>query len=359
MVMNQFNTHRVLCFSLKRKVAILMAIGFFVGFSSGCKKDKVVEPRKDPRAKTASSDKRLSPQQIKIKAIADSENLLQALSPQMKMIARSLSDSGIDVSGFIRDQITYVGLGEFDFDKTSRTKRTDATTKTAVGSEWPIEASETSISWIDLLAPLRSSGQFEDGQIGVLNGSFVGGRSQFEMETKLEGKIREPDGSLVGVKGYQTLTWQARNDDSWELVGWRQTQLKLVEVAQPLFENVTKLAIPDEAVRTQVQKSSHQEMILKFTGEVSATNSFKHARKEFKSFDDWESAFQYPSVSVLDLNRDGFDDLFVTDRWSQAQLLQNKGDGTFEDVTEESGLLVNELATKDGSKLDLVTMTSK
>lgn len=344
MVMNQFNTHRVLCFSLKRKVAILMAIGFFVGFSSGCKKDKVVEPRKNPRAKTASSDKRLSPQQIKIKAIADSENLLQALSPQMKMIARSLSDSGIDLSGFIRDQITYVGLGEFDFDKTSRTKRTDATTKTAVGSEWPIEASETSISWIDLLAPLRSSGQFEDGQIGVLNGSFVGGRGQFEMETKLEGKIREPDGSLVGVKGYQTLTWQARNDDSWELVGWRQTQLKLVEVAQPLFENVTKLAIPDEATRTQVQKSSHQEMILKFTGEVSATNSFKHARKEFKSFDDWESAFQYPSVSVLDLNRDGFDDLFVTDRWSQAQLLQNKGDGTFEDVTEESGLLVNELA---------------
>ena len=85
-------------------------------------------------------------------------------------------------------------------------------------------------------------------------------------------------------------------------------------------------------------------MILKFTGEVSVTNSFKHARPEYKSFDDWESAFQYPSVSVLDLNQDGFDDLFVTDRWAPAQLLQNRGDGTFEDVTQESGLLVNELA---------------
>ena len=47
---------------------------------------------------------------------------------------------------------------------------------------------------------------------------------------------------------------------------------------------------------------------------------------------------------MLDLNQDGFDDLFVTDRWAPAQLLQNRGDGTFEDVTQESGLLVNELA---------------
>lgn len=344
MVMNQFNIHRALYFPLKRKVAMLMAIGFVVSSVSGCKKDKLVEQPKNPNEKTESADRILSPLQVKIKAIADSENLLQALSPQMKTIARSLSDSDIDVSGFIREQIIYVGLGEFDFDKTSRTEKTGVTTKAAVGSEWPINASEKSIGWAELLSPLLSSGHFEDGQIGVLKGAFVGGRDRFEMETKLEGKIRDLDGSLVGVKGYQTLTWQVRNDKSWELVGWRQTQLKLVEVAQPFFENVTKIAIPNEATRTQIQKSSHQELILKFTGEVSATNSFKHARNDFKSFDDWESAFQYPSVSVLDLNRDGFDDLFVTDRWSQAQLLQNKGDGTFEDVTEGSGLLVNELA---------------
>jgi hypothetical protein len=344
MVMNQLNTRRASCFTPKRTGAILMTLGFLVAVIGGCKKDEVVEIPKSSPTISDSADDALSPQQVKIKGIADSENLLQALSPQMKTIARSLSDSEIDVSGFIRDQITHVGLGVFDFDKNSRTKRTQTSQKAAVISEWPIDDSEKSIGWSELLIPLLSNGQFEDGQIGVLKGAFVGGRDRFEMETKLEGKMREPDGYLVGVKGYQTLTWQSRDDDSWELVGWRQTQLKLVEVSQPLFENVTKIAIPDEVTRTQVQKSSHQEMILKFTGEVSVTNSFKHARNEYKSFDDWESAFQYPSVSVLDLNNDGFDDLFVTDRWSPAQLLQNKGDGTFEDVTQESGLLVNELA---------------
>ncbi|MCP4777645.1 MAG: VCBS repeat-containing protein [Planctomycetaceae bacterium] len=342
--MNQVNSRRTKCLCFGSTDALLLAICFVLACSAGCKKDKIVEVPKNQPAAEKPSDEVLSPQQVKIEAIADSENLLQALSPQMKTIVRSLSDSEIDVSGFIRDRITHVGLGDFEFDKSSRKQRTETTKKPAVVSEWPIDSTELSISWGELLAPLLSNGQFEDGQIGVLKGAFLGGRDKFEMKTKLEGKIRDPDGYLVGVKGYQTLTWQVRDDDSWELVGWRQTQLKLVEVAQPLFENVTDIAIPDEATRTQVQKSSHQEMILKFTGEVSATNSFKHARNEYKSFDDWESAFQYPSVSVLDLNQDGFDDLFVTDRWSQAQLLQNKGDGTFEDVTQESGLLVNELA---------------
>ena len=344
MVMNQVNNHRTNCVCPQSKGILLLGFALLIIFNAGCEKEKGVEVTKNQPVKDKSADVVLSPQQVKIEAIADSENLLQALSPQMKTIVRSLGDSEIDVTGFIRDRITHIGLGDFDFEKSSRKQRTEASNKTAVVSEWPIDATEKSINWSELLAPLLSSGQFEDGQIGVLKGSFVEGRERFEMKTKLEGKIREPDGYLIGVKGYQTLTWEVRDDESWELVGWRQTQLKLFEVAQPFFENVTEVAIPDEATRAQVQKSSHQELILKFTGEVSSTNSFKHARNEYKSFDDWESAFQYPSVSVLDLNQDGFDDLFVTDRWSQAQLLQNNGDGTFEDVTKLSGLLVDELA---------------
>ena len=344
MVRKLFNIQRALCLGCKFKVTLLMGLGLLLSVGSGCKKNADVQSPKDPPevAKIVVED--LSAEQTKIKAIADSENLLQALSPQMKTIARSLSDPDIDVSGFVRDQITHVGLGEFQFDKASRAQRMDASDSIAVGSVWPIDSEEKSIRWGELLSPLLSGGQFEDGQIGVLKGSFFAGRDRFEMETKLEGKIRDPDGDLVGVKAYQTLTWMPRDDGSWELVSWRQTQLKLVEATQPFFEDVTETAIPDEVTRTQIQKSSHQELILKFTGEVSATNSFKHARNEYKSFDDWESAFQYPSVSVLDLNQDGFDDLFVTDRWSPSQLLQNKGDGTFEDMTEKSGLLVDELA---------------
>ena len=181
MVMNQVNPRRAKWFCYGRTDALLCAICFVLACSAGCKKDEIVEvPKKQPAVEKP-SDEVLSPQQVKIEAIAESENLLQALSPQMKTIVRSLSDSEIDVSGFIRDRITHVGLGDFEFDKSSRKQRTETTKKPAVVSEWPIDSTELSITWKELLAPLLSNGQFEDGQIGVLKGAFLGGRDKFEM----------------------------------------------------------------------------------------------------------------------------------------------------------------------------------
>jgi len=45
-----------------------------------------------------------------------------------------------------------------------------------------------------------------------------------------------------------------------------------------------------------------------------------------------------PSVSVVDIDDDGWDDLFISARWGPTQLLRNNGDGTFEEVTKEVGL---------------------
>ena len=194
MVMNQINARRIKCFCPELRGVLLLFIGCWIACSAGCKKDGVVEAPEDQPVLPKSNDEPLSPQQVKIKAIADSENLLQALSPQIKTIVRSLSDSEIDVSEFIRDRITHIGLGDFEFDKGSRKQRTEAVDKPAVGSEWPIDAKELSIGWSELLAPLLSGGRFEDGQLGVLKGFFVEGRDRFEMETKLEGKDRGPDG---------------------------------------------------------------------------------------------------------------------------------------------------------------------
>lgn len=46
----------------------------------------------------------------------------------------------------------------------------------------------------------------------------------------------------------------------------------------------------------------------------------------------------FPSVSVVDFNNDGHDDLFLTARWGPTQMLKNQGDGTFIDVASEIGL---------------------
>jgi hypothetical protein len=166
--------------------------------------------------------------------------------------------------------------------------------------------------------------------------------TNFEMDTKFEGRFRGIDDRLVGVKAHQTIHWVELEDGSWRIAKWNQTRFELVVAPDALFEDVTAKAIRNPETLKRAQSSSHRELILENTNIPG--RELKHTREQYKAFNDWESAYQYPAISVLDLDQDGFDDLFITDRWQPGQLLRNCGDGTFEDVTESSGLKIDELA---------------
>ena len=53
---------------------------------------------------------------------------------------------------------------------------------------------------------------------------------------------------------------------------------------------------------------------------------------------DISSLYQKPGVSVVDVDRDGYDDIYIMPTWGQNLLLHNQGDGTFEDIAGEVGL---------------------
>ena len=103
---------------------------------------------------------------------------------------------------------------------------------------------------------------------------------------------------------------------------------------QPLFEEVLDKVLPDPAARKIARYSYHAEVLRRtFAGEKAAVGQFK-----VNTSPDVESTYQYPTISVVDYDGDGDEDLFLSARWVEPQLFRNLGDGTFEDVTAESGL---------------------
>lgn len=333
----------------------------------GCTGD--TEPIKEPEVPKKVVDKvSLSPEQASIKGITDSETLIQSLSAKKSLLGRSLIDSNVDTSSFVAEAVLCRGLKDVSFRNLLKESTAEASKSALPGQKlateilWPILKEQQSLSLREIWRPLLRQNEFENAQFGVLSGEFLPS-GDFEMATKFEGRFRDADGSLLGVIGYQTLVWHRTAAEDWKIAEWKQKKLKVINSVSPLFEDVTSQVIADPETLEKLSTASHEELIVQRCNELEEAvrqadaaggQSQKQkqemvanfaARSDFKGCNDWTSVGQYPAVSSVDFNQDGFDDLFVTDRWQPPQMLRSNGDGTFTDVTSEVGLDLEEMVT--------------
>ena len=135
---------------------------------------------------------------------------------------------------------------------------------------------------------------------------FVGGRA---------------DGSREERIGHWLTLWARDASDGWRALKWEATEEILSRVAEPIFIDVTSHALG--------KTESYQNQML-------------------RGVDHWRTVldgacgidvYGNNGLAVGDIDNDGFDDLYVCQPSGLPnRLYRNRGDGTFEDVTELSGV---------------------
>ena len=312
-------------------------------------------PSPPKQAKRAVVDEpELSNEQLRIRGITDSETVIQGLSGKKSILTTALKDAQIDLAAVVSGKIKYVGIADQTIDSLLSSAEGNSQGSLATFMYWPINPEVELIEFAEVWTPLLKNGRFDDTQLGVLKGSF-NESGVFEMETKFEGRMLR-NGEPLGVRAYQTLGWQEVAENDWKLVSWKQKKFTVINSPGNLFEEVTADLIPDVETLNAVSTATHEDLIITRCGEMEIVRSLengkmveaqaiKEARDEFKGCNDWGSVGQYPSVSVVDFDNDGYEDLFMTDRWQSVQLLRNQGDETFVDVTKSVGIDVPEMAT--------------
>ncbi len=177
---------------------------------------------------------------------------------------------------------------------------------------------------------------FEHAKFYVIRGDLLlDGSGRLETDVGFEALARAAEGQ-VWLRGELTVTWapgpslEAGGPPTWSIVGWRSEELKTMSVDRPLFAEVLDEALEPEAL-VAARRSIHQELVLEYLLDPEA---FELPTPYF----DIPATDRHPGVAVTDLDRDGFDDVYVMARWGPNQFFRNRGDGTFEEIAGQIGL---------------------
>ena len=268
------------------------------------------------------------------------EDLIIALTPGVESLADSVLNlelPDLPERRLFASQVAYRDLSG----AASQTSHRDLAALGVQRRSWPTADVDASAGlgelalWRPFLDGLL---YFDDAAFSIADGEFldVGGR-EFETRVRFSGKAHARSGHLVSVRAIAQLLWrdQARHhageEPDWRIAEWRTEQFDVLESASPLFEEVLAHALVDRSKLARARDSIHErhvvDFILRREGWAPPHRYFTVLAEDF-----------HPGVSVVDLDRDGFDDFYVMARWGPNMFFRNRGDGSFEEIAAELGL---------------------
>ncbi|MCH7892076.1 MAG: S46 family peptidase, partial [Gemmatimonadetes bacterium] len=158
----------------------------------------------------------------------------------------------------------------------------------------------------------------------------------YETLMHFEGLARMQAGQLAWINGVHTVRWKKgpargeNEDPDWRIYYWGTESLATIEAEHLPFVEVFNAAIVDPSDLERARTSIHEQLVTQF---ILDPENFEKPHELFRI----ASSNRHPGISVVDLDRDGFDDLYVMARWGENLFFRNRGDGTFEEIAAELG----------------------
>lgn len=283
-----------------------------------------------------------------LKGVIESEELILRYTPRLKQLSKSVSNMALQdfrSADLFAPQVEVYGLAA-DVDLPAA--RADQIAP--VHFNWPIEEQPVSGGSMEEQSPWKPLfdrvSHFEHAKIYFIRGEFIDDElKEWKALSGFSALARGKDGGWISVSGKQELYWRedrsAEPDEEgrypWRIYKWKQKKLHVARAQKHMFEDVSKSALVDAETRELVQTSLLDELI------ISMANDPKWEEPYWGwHFIAWD---HHPGLSVVDIDHDGFDDIFIARHFGDARLLRNRGDETFVDVTEQYGLGGHEYVT--------------
>ena len=282
--------------------------------------------------------------------ILATEEAILSLTPRLKRLGRDVLNLQFPHragAGLFADEVSFTDLAA-----SGPPSGGELPAVAVRSSQWPLDGTERTApsSSLRLWAPLFDQVEyFEHARFHFERGNFLdAGRRQWEADIAFTGAARTRSGALLAVAAKLATRWKTGADaakggskpapadwEDWRIERWHLKSLTTHEAADPLFSDVLDRALPKDADRRRARESIQEQLVVAWGRDlIAGTDRFEKPHVLF----DISSLYQKPGVSVVDIDRDGYDDIYVMPSWGKNLLLQNQGDGTFRDIAGEAGL---------------------
>ncbi len=265
------------------------------------------------------------------------ENLLMALTPELRKLGDSVADLSLPDfrSGHlfgdevILKDLAGGGIEDLVLPAVSITVRE----RQESGEEGLVAKAELSL-WRPLLDRVS---YFVQARFRFVEGHFVGpARDLYETELHFEGLARMKGDRWISVDVDQRVLWRRAPEagdaePGWRIAAWRTDHWTVQESDERLFTEVLAAAVVDAEDLKRARRSNHEDKVREYLAnpeKIRASHPYFTPR----------SVGFHPGIAVVDLDRDGFDDIYATQRWGANLFLRNRGDGTFDEVARDLGL---------------------
>jgi len=211
-------------------------------------------------------------------------------------------------------------------------------------SRWPVQETERSATGeeVHLWEPFLQQVEF------FRNAHFYIRRAEFldPEETRLRATMGF--GGLAWMKsGYnrsvaakaevvfvETPATDPAAQPDWRIVSWKTLEFVCTDREHLLYADVLDRVVSDRGDLDRARTSIHEQFAVRSVLDKEFVPPHPYFSRI--AFD------RHPAVAVVDIDRDGFDDIYIMERMGKNMLFRNTGDGRLEEIAADVGLDIEE-----------------
>ena len=277
-----------------------------------------------------------------VRGVVEPEELILKLTPRLKQLDRAALN--LKLPDHFSRELFAGQVAVLELDPT----RPPATENRPLGMDqlrWGLAREEQisgSTDQLQLWKPFFETINYcEYTKFSIVRGELIAD-DEFAAEISFSALAETVGGQSRSVKATQHVTWRRSPDDpdQWHIVGWQQASFETTDRPGLLFRESLDDALRDQREVSRARESVQEQLVLQFAqGEMRLPVAMPAHHFELTS------SLQHPGLSVVDVDSDGLDDLYVMRRWGRNLLFHNQGGGHFKEAAARFGLDINGACT--------------